>query len=62
MVFLAFSQIVGSLSTDTPLKTLEEERAEIDAVTPEHIADYLEKYPLDADPALVALGPMTELN
>ncbi len=57
-----FSQIVGSLSTDTPLKTLEEERAEIDAVTPERIADYLEQYPLDADPALVALGPMAELS
>ena len=57
-----FSQIVGSLSTSTPLKTLEEERAEIDAVTPERIADYLEQYPLDEDPALVALGPMEKLN
>ena len=57
-----FSQIVGSLSTGTPLKTLAEERAEIDAVTPERIASYLDRYPLDADPALVALGPMASLS
>ncbi|MCE2441056.1 MAG: insulinase family protein [Candidatus Latescibacteria bacterium] len=56
-----FSQIVGSLSTDTPLKTLEEELAEIDAVTPERVAEYLERYPLDRDPALVALGPLTSI-
>jgi len=56
-----FSQIVGSLSTDTPLKTLEKERAEIDAVTPARIADYLEQYPLDIEPALVALGPLESL-
>lgn len=53
-----FSQIVGSLSTHTPLKTLEEELAEIDAVTPARIASYLEQYPLDKAPALVAIGPM----
>ncbi len=56
-----FSQIVGNLSTNTPLKTLAEERAEIDAVTPKRIASYLEQYPLDADAALVAIGPMAEL-
>ncbi|MDA0748649.1 MAG: pitrilysin family protein [bacterium] len=56
-----FSQIVGSMSTGTPLKTLEEELAEIDAVTPERIAEYLEAYPLDGEPALVALGPMESL-
>lgn len=57
-----FSQIVGSLSTNTPLKTLDEERAEIDAVTPKRIADYLEQYPLDTEPALIALGPMASLS
>ncbi len=57
-----FSQIVGNLSTGTPLKTLAEERAEIDAVTPERIASYLDQYPLDTDPALVALGPMASLQ
>ena len=57
-----FSQIVGSLSTGTPLKTLAEERAEIDAVTPNRIASYLEQYPLDADPARVAFGPMASLE
>lgn len=56
-----FSQIVGSLSTGTPLKSLEEEQAEIAAVTPRHIASYLETYPLDQEPALVALGPMEKL-
>ncbi|MDE2888349.1 MAG: pitrilysin family protein [Gemmatimonadota bacterium] len=56
-----FSQIVGSLSTETPLKTLEEELAEIDAVTPERVAEYLERYPLDRDPAVVALGPLTSI-
>ena len=49
------------MSTGTPLKTLEEELAEIDAVTPERIAEYLEAYPLDGEPALVALGPMESL-
>lgn len=57
-----FSQIVGNLSTGTPLKTLAEERAEIDAITPTRIASYLERYPLDADPALVALGPMASFE
>ena len=57
-----FSQIVGNISTNTPFKTLEEEMADIDAVTPKNIADYLEAYPLDTDPALVALGPMTSLD
>ncbi len=57
-----FSQIVHSLSTNTPLKTLEEEIAEIDAVTPKRIAEYLEAYPLDGDFSLVALGPMESLN
>jgi predicted Zn-dependent peptidase len=52
---------VGSLSTNTPLKSLAEEQAEIAAVTSAHIADYLEKYPLDKEPALVALGPMEKL-
>ena len=56
-----FSQIVGSLSTDTELKSIAEEQAEIAAVTPQRIADYLEKYPLDLTPALVALGPMETL-
>ena len=56
-----FSQIVGSLSTETPLKTLEEELAEIDAVTPERVAEYLERFPLDRDPALVALGPLSSI-
>ncbi len=56
-----FSQIVGSLSTGTPLKTLEEELAEIDAVTPERIAEYLERFPLDGEPAMVALGPLTSI-
>ncbi|MDE3000409.1 MAG: pitrilysin family protein [Gemmatimonadota bacterium] len=56
-----FSQIVGSLSTDTPLKTLEEELAGIDAVTPGRVAEYLERYPLDCDPAVVALGPLTSI-
>ncbi len=56
-----FSQIVGSLSTGTPLKTLEEELAEIDAVTPGRIAEYLERYPLDGEPAVVALGPLTSI-
>jgi predicted Zn-dependent peptidase len=57
-----FSQIVGNLGTTTPLKTLKEERAEIDAVTPESITNYLEAYPLDLDPALVALGPLESLT
>lgn len=56
-----FSQIVGSLSTDTPLKTLEEELAEIDAVTPKRIAEYLERFPLHCEPAVVALGPLTSI-
>ena len=56
-----FSQIVGSLSTETPLKTLEEELAEIDAVTPKRIAEYLERFPLQCEPALVALGPLTSI-
>ena len=53
---------VGNLSSTTPLRTLEEERAQIDAVTPESISSYLEAYPLDLDPALVALGPLESLN
>lgn len=57
-----FSQIVGNLSTNSPLKTLAEEQAEIAAITPQHIADYLEKYPLDQDPALVALGPLDTVS
>ncbi len=56
-----FSHIVGSLSTNTPLKPLEEEIAEIEAVTPQRIAEYLEAYPLDGEPALVALGPMESI-
>lgn len=57
-----FSQIVGDLSTNTPLKTLEEELAEIDAVTPRRIAEFLEAYPLDGEPAIVAVGPMRSLD
>jgi predicted Zn-dependent peptidase len=55
-----FSQIVGSLSTDTPLRTLDEELAEIEAVSPQRVAEYLERFPLDGEPAMVALGPMDE--
>ena len=57
-----FSQIVGSLSTNTPLKTIQEELADIDAVTPERVAEYLDAYPLDGAPALVALGPMASIG
>lgn len=57
-----FSQIVGSLSTNTPLKTLEEELAEIEAVSPQRIADYLERFPLEGEPAMVALGPMDQVD
>ena len=57
-----FSQIVEDLSTGTPLKALEEKLAEIDAVPPERIAEYLRAYPLDGDPALVALGPMASIS
>ena len=56
-----FSQIVDRLSTDTPLRSLEEELAEIDSVTPERIAGYLEAFPVNGESALVALGPMEDL-
>ena len=56
-----FSQIVDRLSTDTPLRSLEEELAEIDSVTPERIAGYLEAFPVNGESALVALGPMEHL-
>lgn len=55
-----FSQIVGDLSTNTPLKSLEEQLAEIEGVTAESIGQYLEKHPVTADPSLIALGPMPE--
>ena len=51
---------MGSLSTDTPLRTLDEELAEIEAVSPQRVAEYLERFPLDGEPAMVALGPMDE--
>ena len=57
-----FSQVVGDLSTNSPLKTLEETLAEIDAVTPRRIAEFLERYPLDGEPALVASGPVESLD
>ncbi|MCH2663525.1 hypothetical protein MK139_04225, partial [bacterium] len=53
-----FSQIVGDLSTNTPLKSIDDQLAEIDGVTPDGIADYLKAYPVTANPALIALGPM----
>lgn len=56
-----FSQIVGDLSTGTPLKTIDEQVADIEAVTPERVAEYLEAYPVDVEPTLVALGPLAEL-
>ena len=56
-----FSQIVGDLSTGTPLKTIDEQIAEIESVTPARIAEYLDLFPVDADPTLVALGPMESL-
>lgn len=56
-----FSQIVNRISTGTPLMSLEEELAEIDRVTPDRIAGYLDAYPLDGDASLVALGPMETL-
>jgi predicted Zn-dependent peptidase len=57
-----FSQIVSNLSNNTPLKPIEEELAEIESVTPARISDYLQHYPLDGNPALVALGPLEKLN
>lgn len=57
-----FSQIVGDLSTNTPLKTLDEHLADIDGVTADRIGDYLSRYPVDVEPALIALGPMEERN
>jgi len=57
-----FSQIVGDISTRTPLKAIEEQIAEIDAVTPGRIAEYLKAYPVDGEPALVALGPMESIE
>ncbi len=57
-----FSQIVGDLSTNTPLKTLEEQMAEIDAVTPDRISEFVQAYPLDAGHSMVALGPMEALE
>jgi predicted Zn-dependent peptidase len=55
-----FSQIVGDLSTDTPLKSLDEQLVEIDQVSADSILSYLEKYPVTAEPSLIALGPMAE--
>ena len=55
-----FSQIVGDLSTDTPLKSLDDQLGEIDSVSADSIGSYLEKYPVTSDPALIALGPMAE--
>ncbi len=57
-----FSQLVENLSCDRPLRLLEEELAELDAVTPKRIADYLSAYPTDGEPALVAIGPLDSLN
>ena len=55
-----FSQIVGDLSTDTPLKSLDEHLAEIDGVSADSISAYLSEYPVDIEPALIALGPLDE--
>ena len=55
-----FSQIVGDLSTNTPLKSLDGHLAEIDGVSADRIGAYLEQYPVDRDPAFIALGPMSE--
>ncbi|HCK12410.1 MAG TPA: hypothetical protein DHW45_21230 [Candidatus Latescibacteria bacterium] len=57
-----FSQIVGDLSTNTPLKSIDDQLAEIDGVTPDGIADYLKAYPVTANPALIALGPMEKAS
>ncbi len=55
-----FSQIVGDLSTETPLKSLDDQLAEIDGVSADKVAAYLETYPLTHDPALIALGPLEQ--
>ena len=55
-----FSQIVGDLSTETPLKSLDEQLEEIDQVSAAGIESYLLKYPVTAEPSIIALGPMAE--
>ena len=33
----------------------------LDAVTPERVAAFLREFPVDGEPAVVALGPLAEL-
>lgn len=56
-----FSQLVDDLSCGAPLRTLDEQIEEIRGVNADTIARYLSSYPLDGEPALVALGPRAEL-
>lgn len=57
-----FAQIVDNVCTNSPLKTVDEEIDEIEAVTPFQISEYLEAYPLDTEPAIFALGPLESIE
>lgn len=53
-----FWQVAGSISRDVPLKSLDEQLAEIDRVSTDSVAAYLERFPVTVDPSLIALGPL----
>ena len=56
-----FGQLVDDVSCGAPLRSLDQQMDEIRQVDADRIAAYLADFPLDRDPALVALGPLTEL-
>ncbi len=57
-----FGQLVGDISCNAPLRSLDQQIDEIRAVDADRIAAYLATYPLDREPALVALGPLSDLS
>lgn len=56
-----FNLLVNDLSTKAPLKSIDQHLAEIQTVDKARIEDYLSHYALHGDPALVAMGPLSEL-
>ena len=56
-----FGQLVDDLSCGAPLRSLDQQIDDIRRVDADRMGSYLADFPLDRDPALVALGPLTEL-
>jgi predicted Zn-dependent peptidase len=55
--YLRLAQLRDDMECRGRVRTVEERLAEVDAITPQHVADYLQRWPITRDGFFLSVGP-----